>query len=261
MSIREIALRRARATTTIVAKDDAGNPASDGLAPASPAPRRSGRPSRTAALELRDRILDVATALFLSQGYGLTTIEAVARRAGISKRTFYHRFGDKTALFRAVVHRVIERMRPPPGVPLLDGAGAHEQLRHLAGLILRAALSPPAIALHRMIIAESARFPELARAVHAEGASREAVTLISELLAREIANGELTADARDFAAQQFLQLVVGVPQRRAIGLNTPLSGAELDAWADDAVRLFLDGCRGWRSREVSHADRARPRKA
>jgi TetR/AcrR family transcriptional repressor of mexJK operon len=208
--------------------------------------RRGGRPSRTAALALNERILDVATELFLAQGYGLTTIEALARRAGISKRTFYHRFADKAVLFGAVVHRIVERMRPPPSVPLLQGATLHEVLRRLAGLILQAALSAPAIALHRLIIAESARFPELARAVNAQGASQEAVMLISGLLAREIDNEDFSAPAREFAALQFLQLVVVVPQRRALGFDKPMSAVELEAWADSSVRLFLNGCRGWR---------------
>lgn len=262
MKATAIAPHRARAITTIVAEDAAGNAARTELARPLSATRRGGRPSAAAALELRERILDVATDLFLTQGYGLTTIEAVARRAGISKRTFYHRYADKTALFRGVVHRVIERMRPPPGVPLIDGASLHEMLQRLAGLILRAALSPQAIALHRLIIAESARFPELARAMHAEGASREAITLISSLLAREIDNAELGPGARDFAARQFLQLVVAVPQRHALGLDAPLSATELDAWADDAVRLFLDGCRGWRRvPEPSRRAPARTRKA
>jgi TetR/AcrR family transcriptional repressor of mexJK operon len=211
-----------------------------------PARRRGGRPSRAAALALNERILDVATELFLAQGYGLTTIEALARRAGISKRTFYHRFADKAVLFGAVVHRIIQGVRPPPEVPLLEGATLHEMLKRLAGLIMHAALSPPAIALHRLIMAESGRFPELARAVNAQGASQEAISLISALLAREIDNAELTAPARDFAALQFLQLVVVVPQRRALGYDKPMSAAELEAWADSSVRLFLGGCRGWR---------------
>jgi AcrR family transcriptional regulator len=195
---------------------------------------------------LNERILEVATELFLAQGYGLTTIEALARRAGISKRTFYHRFADKAVLFGAVVHRVVEGMRPPPGIPLLEGATLHEVLQRLAGLILHAALSPPALALHRLIVAESARFPELARAANAQGASHEAIVLISGALAREIDNADLAAPAREFAALQFLQLVVTVPQRRALGFDSPMSHAELEAWADSSVRLFLNGCRGWR---------------
>lgn len=214
--------------------------------------RRGGRPSRTDALRLREQILEVATEVFLRAGYGSTTIEAVAGRAGISKRTFYHRFNDKADLFAAVVHRIIEQLRPPPGVPLLEGATLHDVLRRLAGLILRAALQPRAIALHRLVTAESARFPELVRAVNAEGATQEAKALIGDLLLSEIRNPLFTAQAREFAAEQFLHMVVAQPQRRAMGLGAPMTPGELDAWADNVVRLFLNGCRGWSAASSHH---------
>jgi len=206
--------------------------------------RRSGRPSRAQALLLRDRILEVATELFLSEGYGATSIEAVAERAGISKRTFYHRFDNKAALFAAVVHQIIEQIRPPPEVPLLEGATLHQILRRLAGLALRAALSPRAIALHRLITAESLRFPNLARALYDEGWVREATRLIGDLLARELSNPPLEGELRDFAAMQFLYMVVTLPQRRKMGLGLPMTAKELAAWADNVVKLFLHGCRG-----------------
>lgn len=209
--------------------------------------RHGGRPSRAAALELRDRILAVATDLFLTEGYGSTSIEAVAGRAGISKRTFYHRFDDKAALFAAVVHRIIEQIRPPPEVPLLEGATLQEILRRLAGLILRAALSAQAIALHRLVTAESVRFPNLVRAVYDEGA-QEATVLIGDLLARELRDPRLTVELRSFAAAQFLHMVVAQPQRRIMGLGAPMTPSELDAWADDTVNLFLNGCRGCMAR-------------
>jgi hypothetical protein len=38
-----------------------------------------------------------------------------------------------------------------------------------------------------------------------------------------------------------------VPQRYALGLGTPMTGAELDCWADDCVNLFLNGCRYWQA--------------
>jgi TetR/AcrR family transcriptional regulator, mexJK operon transcriptional repressor len=206
--------------------------------------RHGGRPSRAAALQLRDRILEVATELFLTEGYGSTSIEAVAARARISKRTFYHRFDDKAALFAAVVHRIIEQIRPPPEVPLLEGATLQEILRRLAGFILRAALSPQAIALQRLITAESARFPNLVRAVYDEGWAQEATALIGDLLSRELRDPRLTIELRSFAAAQFLHMVVALPQRRIMGLGAPMTPGELDAWADDAVNLFLNGCRG-----------------
>jgi len=211
-----------------------------------PAPlKRGGRPSRVDALKLGDRILDVATELFLREGYGSTSIESVASDAGISKRTFYHRFDGKAELFAAVVHRIIERIRPPPGVALIEGATLAEVLRRLAGFILHAALSPEALALHRLVTAEAARFPELARAVHGEGSTGEATTLIAGLLAREFGDATMPSAARAFAAQQFLDMVIALPQRRALGLGAPMTAPELDFWADDVVRLFLSGCRGW----------------
>jgi TetR/AcrR family transcriptional regulator, mexJK operon transcriptional repressor len=206
---------------------------------------RGGRPSRADALRLRDRILVAATELFLAEGYGSTTIEAVAARAGISKRTFYDRFEDKAVLFAAVVHRIIEHIRPPPNVPLLVGATLPDVLRRLAGMILRAALDPQAIALHRLVSAESMRFPELVRAVASDGSTHEATTLIADLLARELRPSKLSAEMRAFAATQFIFMVVSLPQRRAMGFGAPMTSAELDAWADKVVGLFLDGCRGW----------------
>ncbi|HEY3785834.1 MAG TPA: TetR/AcrR family transcriptional regulator [Steroidobacteraceae bacterium] len=206
--------------------------------------RLGGRPSRTDALRLGDRILDAATELFLNEGYGSTSIEAVATRAGISKRTFYHRFDDKAALFAAVVHRIIQQIRPPPEVPLLEGASLHQILRRLAGFALRAALMPRAIALHRLVMAESGRFPSVVRAVYEEGWAQEAGELIGNLLEREVPQSSLTNQQRAFAAHQFLHMVVAVPQRRAMGLGTPMTARELDRWADDAVKLFLNGYRG-----------------
>jgi TetR/AcrR family transcriptional repressor of mexJK operon len=206
--------------------------------------RHGGRPSHAAALELRDRILEVATELFLTEGYGSTSIEAVAGRARISKRTFYHRFDDKAALFAAVVHRIIEKARPPPGVPLLEGTTLQEILRRLAGLLLRAAFSPQAIALHRLVTAESVRFPNLVRAVYDEGWVQQATALIGDLLSRELRDPRLTVELRSFAAEQFLHVVIALPQRRIMGLGVPMTPGEIDAWADNAVNLFLNGCRG-----------------
>jgi TetR/AcrR family transcriptional repressor of mexJK operon len=207
--------------------------------------RRGGRPSKADAEKLAHRIVDAATELFFTLGYGATTVEAVARRTRISKRTFYHRFENKSALFSAVVHRTIERLRPPSNVPLLQGANLPEILRGIADLILRAALSPPAIALHRVIVAESSRFPKLAAVVNNQGASEEAIRLIAGVLEREARAGNLTIDNPIFAAQQFLHMIVALPQRRAMGLGTPMTSAEVDDWARDVVNLFLNGCRGW----------------
>ena len=201
-----------------------------------------GRPSRLQSALLSDRILDVATALFLGDGFGATSIEAVAKRAGISKRTFYHRFPGKGALFEAVVRRLIERWTPPFDAALLEAPSLAAALRGVAEHMLAVALTPEALALHRIMIAEAPRFPELAHILHGLGAAA-GIERIGRLLQQRIAAGEIGPTDPRFAAEQFILMVVEGPRRRALGLGAPLSPTEQRQWVDDTVGLFLGGCR------------------
>ncbi|MGH8491895.1 MAG: TetR/AcrR family transcriptional regulator [Moraxellaceae bacterium] len=56
------------------------------------------------------RILDAAYALFLTFGLRRTTIEDIAKRAGIGRPTLYRRFGDKDAVMQAVIMRESRRL-------------------------------------------------------------------------------------------------------------------------------------------------------
>jgi TetR/AcrR family transcriptional repressor of mexJK operon len=212
-----------------------------------PAARRGGRPSREAAERLGDRILEIATELFLRDGYGSTSIEAIAQAAGMSKRTFYHRFEGKADLFAAVVHRIVEQIRPPPDMPLLVGATLAEILERLASLMLHAALSPRALALNRLIVAESARFPELVAALAGERGREEAIELIAGLLETRLEDRPLVGEDAAFAAGQFVQMVISWPQRRALGVGVPMTSSEQEDWVRRTTILFLQGCRGWAS--------------
>jgi AcrR family transcriptional regulator len=190
-----------------------------------PQARLGGRPSRAASEQLGESILDAATEMFLAHGFGATSIDALAQQLRMSKRTFYHRFPNKEALFAAVVHRIIQRLRPTADTPLVDGANVETVLERLASMILNAAVSAQAIALHRLIVAESARFPELAG-----------------ILERAVKARRLRIEDTRFAAQQFLQMVVALPQRRAMGLGEPMRAQELREWPRKVVDLFLRGC-------------------
>jgi TetR/AcrR family transcriptional repressor of mexJK operon len=203
---------------------------------------RGGRPSRQQSAQLADRILDVAEKLFLGHGFGATSIEAVAKHAGISKRTFYHRFPGKERLFEAVVRRLMERWLPPFDTGLLSPPNLSEALRGAAEYLLRIALTPEALALHRLVIHEAQRFPSLARIMHELGAASGIERIASHLEPR-ITSGELRAIDARFAAEQFILSVVTGPQRRALGLGVPLSPAEISTYAGNAVALFLDGAR------------------
>src|SRR2546430_17710547 len=56
-----------------------------------------------------ERILDAAATLLARWGYRKTTIDDVAREAGVGKGTIYLHWKDKTELFRAVIWREQQR--------------------------------------------------------------------------------------------------------------------------------------------------------
>jgi TetR/AcrR family transcriptional regulator, mexJK operon transcriptional repressor len=203
--------------------------------------RHGGRPPRGESEKIEGRILAVATDLFFRRGFAATSMEQVAAEARVSKRTLYARFHDKADLFRGVVDRQLAIWRPA-----FDGRAAPPQslaasLRQAAEAILRVALAPEALALHRMVVAEAERFPEFAHTLSAVSAS--GVEWLSDLLRRSPELGALSPEALAFAAEQFVMLVASVPRRRALGLGHPFDEAGLAAWAERSVALFLEGVR------------------
>ena len=188
---------------------------------------------------LETTILDTATVAFLADGYAATSIEAIARACGIAKRTLYARWSGKPALFRAVLERLMAKW--------LSGAGdwsaresLAEALDEAAARILEVALTPEAIALNRLLIAESTRFPELPFMMRQAGAS-QGVARIAALLEQAVASRAIPPLDTAFAAEQFLHLVLAGPQRRAMGLGPALDPAQIHVWRKSAVTLFLSG--------------------
>ncbi len=111
----------------------------------------------------REQILKGATRVFLQHGYAGTSMDRVAAEAGVSKQTIYSHFQDKNGLFSALIERVTTRQikvefGPDPfqGEPSL-------LLRRIAQGFLTKMDDQEFIALLRVVVAESARFPELAQ--------------------------------------------------------------------------------------------------
>ena len=62
-------------------------------------------------MELRERIIDTSTELFMSNGCKSVTMDEVASANGISKRTLYEHFKDKTNLLEECLVSMEEKMR------------------------------------------------------------------------------------------------------------------------------------------------------
>jgi AcrR family transcriptional regulator len=191
-----------------------------------------------ASARKRAAVLDAAARLFLEAGYGATSMDQVAAAAGVAKQTLYNQFGSKEALFRAIVEDLVRELVGP--LAHAAAGGAPERVleafgRRFLGLMLR----PSSLALHRLLVAETNRFPELAHAVFDAGPV-QAVQALAGWLRAQHAHGRLAVAQPALAAEQFLGMLTGHIQLRALfGVCVHPGDAALDAAIAHAVATFL----------------------
>jgi TetR/AcrR family transcriptional repressor of mexJK operon len=94
--------------------------------------------------------------------------------------------------------------------------------------------------MRRLIVSESGRFPELARAYY-ERVPEHVMTSLAAQFGELAGHGLLRIDDPAVAAGHYAFLVLGTPLDRAmfLGPGHGLSEADLDRHADEAARAFL----------------------
>ena len=122
-----------------------------------------------------------------------------------------------------------------------DGARADPAatLEAVARRFLTLLLTPSYLALHRMLVAEAPRFPDLAREIYIGGPAR-AVSELALYLAEENRKGTLAVADPALAAEQFFGALFGHLQLRALLSPREAPGeAEIERAIGHAVRGFL----------------------
>jgi AcrR family transcriptional regulator len=208
---------------------------------------RSGRPPREHAGRVEERILDAAGRVFLEHGFQGASVDEIAEAASAGKPTIYARFPSKQALFTAVVERLV-RQNTSHYALSCAGDSIEERLDALASIILTRLLTPEAIGLIRVAVAEARRFPDLATSVSCMGRQRqiEAVAGVFGELAATDAIGVSPAFAHDRlteTARRFLDLAVLPMLMRALfGEDLAALSAEIEPHAARSVAFFLAAC-------------------
>jgi TetR/AcrR family transcriptional repressor of mexJK operon len=189
----------------------------------------------------RRAIMEAATELFAARGYGAVSMDAIAKAADVSKATLYAHFESKDSLFATIVRAACEENLSlggdMPGGVAADGTGDLEAALHaIGGRILRFFLRDLSLAIHRLVIAESVRFPELGRAFYENGPMAGRRNLAT-WMARQPG---LTVPEPEIAAEQFLGLLrAGLYLRATLGLEPRPDDTAIETVVTAAVRTFL----------------------
>lgn len=184
-------------------------------------------------------IAEAATRLFIAEGYESVSMDEIARAAGVSKATLYAHFASKERLFAGLVGEACT-LSGPSSVPLPDSVtDVRATLTDLARRALRFMLEEHSLAIYRVVIAESARFPELGRAYYERGpaAGRR---VLAAWIGRQMEAGKLCHRDPEVAAEQLGGLLhTHLHLRALLGVGPAPTDAEIDAAATAAVETFL----------------------
>jgi AcrR family transcriptional regulator len=195
--------------------------------------------SRLAKDERRASIIDVASEVFLSEGYAAASMSEIAARVGGSKATLYNYFPSKEELFTAVVTARCEQLQSIIADVESEGVDLRTSLKHLGERFLALILTDDAIATFRLVVAESARFPEIGRAFYAAG-PRAGEERIGRFLSQAIAHGQLRPGDSLEMARAFVDLCkTDIQMLRLCNVMPEPSSNEIAGRVDRATDQFL----------------------
>ncbi len=190
----------------------------------------------------REALLNAAAELFFEFGYAATSIDAIIALTGGSKRNIYSVFGGKEGLFTALV----ERAGGAAAVELASGdieaiADWRSALVEAAQRLIAAFVSPSLVGVYRIMVAEGARFPELARRAYEQGPERAGIAI-----ARVLKIGQQRGELPDMDLNSAANLFVAMTRNNlhlqvVLGLRAAPDEIEIALIAAETVDVFLDG--------------------
>ncbi|WP_185967944.1 TetR/AcrR family transcriptional regulator [Thalassotalea sp. PS06] len=195
---------------------------------------------RSKSEEKRQQIYDAASKLFCDNGFAATSMDLVAKNAGVSKQTVYSHFGSKDELFVATITARCEEFLSTSTASPKD-SDPYTTLCQYAEHFLALLLSPEALAIHRICINESTSYPHVSRLFYKAGPER-VIAEVRDILAEYKQQNILAIDDIHTAATQFLSVIKGeIWMHKEYNIEKPISMDKVTLYIQNTVRHFLVG--------------------
>jgi AcrR family transcriptional regulator len=189
--------------------------------------------------EKSEQIRVTATELFLRRGYDGVSVDEIVRIAGGSKTNVYNHFGGKEGLFVAIVKGLCEDFLASFVTIDVSNLSVDEGLRSLAWSLLVLLLQEKHLAFQRLMIAESARFPDLGRAWLESGPERSR-RIIGRFIEQQQRTGRLRRCDPHQSAVLFHDMISFDLLYRAMVGDRPTDD-DVRAKIEAAIEAFLHG--------------------
>ncbi|MEC8885930.1 MAG: TetR/AcrR family transcriptional regulator [Pseudomonadota bacterium] len=195
-----------------------------------------GRPKD---LKKRQAILEAATQSFLSTGYEGTSMDSIAKQAGVSKLTVYNHFQDKAHLFGAAIAMVCDQRLPKHYYQLDTNKSVEAHLNDLAVAFLKMLYSEEAIKLHQLMTSLASQAPELVTLFYNAGPQQTRTNLLS--LFQQFQQQQLIEmDDESLAIDLFCSLMTDVHHDRVLwGIDSVPNLAQIQAKVNKQLTIFF----------------------
>ncbi len=165
-------------------------------------------------------------------------MDEVAARAGVSKMTVYRHFGSKEELFAGIITDLCNRIVAEDFEHIFELA-PEEALKRYAQRMVDIVFAPDTIELHRIVIAESQRFPKLGRFFYGSG-PQVCIDALAGYFERNRCNPRFRVADPLRAAEEFLELLRGYAHMRVLlKIDRAPGRREIAARVQAAVRHVL----------------------
>ncbi|WP_404710916.1 TetR/AcrR family transcriptional regulator [Sphingomonas sp. MMS24-J13] len=175
---------------------------------------------------------------FLDRGFADTSMSTIAAELGGSKTTLWSYFPSKDELFAAVLDSKIAHFQEELDGALIPTGGTEAALSRFGRILLRKIMAPSSLALHRLIVAEAERFPQLGRTFADRGPDRVRARL-ARYMSEEMEVGRLREGDAAIAARQFIALCQAGCYLDRLWRPGIVQGVDPDAEVAAAVRSFM----------------------
>ena len=186
-----------------------------------------------------DQVLEGARKVFLRDGFEGASVDDIVREAGVSKATLYSYFPDKRLLFLEVAKTECAAQSDAAVAQVEASGDIREVMTTAAKRMVRFFMSDVGLQVHRIVVGESQRFPEIGREFFESGPAR-VHAILRQYLQKAVEDGELEIDDIDLAADQLPELCkAGLHLKMVLGLREAPTEEEIDRVIDGAVDMFL----------------------
>jgi AcrR family transcriptional regulator len=193
---------------------------------------------RPSSLKKRQRYIEVATELFLDQGFEGTGLDQLIERCGGSKLTIYSYFGDKKGLLKAVVVELTEHLVEGLKFDVIDSESIHDQLMDFATRYIKYIYTPELMKLSRLVMTQRTNDPELVDFFLERGACHSQ-SVLHQFLQQQTELKRLTLDDPFLACDQLLGALKGNQYMEALFADRIPSEQQIMRYAKFAVDAFV----------------------